>query len=356
VIDPGARLRSTLELGERRLLELLARLPLFALAAFVFLLFVLLARAAGRWRFPYVRLAKNSFAQELARQVAMFAILALGALVALELLEATALVAALLGTAGIAGIAIGFAFRDLAENYISSVLLSLRQPFAPNDHVVIDGNEGLVIRLTSRATILMTLDGNHLRLPNSKVFKATILNYTSNPTRRFAVAVGVGVDVDLGEAQRLGIEVLRAMPGVLAVPPPSARIEALGDSNVTVRFFGWVDQREHDFSQIASLAIRRVKLTLDEAGIDMPEPIYRVKLETIERPVAGLLDDARETGAVGASPAAAEGKRTRSHDELARAETAAEPDEERAHLTERIAEERAATSEQDLLDPKGPVE
>src|SRR3546814_6600583 len=66
----------------------------------------------------------------------------------------------------------------------SDLMLSLRQPFRANDHVVIEGHEGRVVRLTSRATILMTLEGNHLRIPNSTVFKAVILNYTRNPERR----------------------------------------------------------------------------------------------------------------------------------------------------------------------------
>ncbi len=94
------------------------------------------------------------------------------ALVALEILDATAIVGALLGTAGVLGVALGFAFKDILENYLAGILMSLRQPFSPRDHVVIDGNEGLVIALNSRATILMTLDGNHLRLPNALVFRS----------------------------------------------------------------------------------------------------------------------------------------------------------------------------------------
>ncbi|HVS62729.1 MAG TPA: mechanosensitive ion channel family protein [Thermoanaerobaculia bacterium] len=348
-VDPGARLRATLEQSERRILELVAYLPLFGLSVLVFVLFVLLARAISRWRAPFARFVRNPFAQELARQVVVLVIVALGALVALELLEATSLVAALLGTAGIAGIAIGFAFRDLAENYISSVLLSLRQPFAPNDHVVIDGNEGLVIRLTSRATILMTLDGNHLRLPNSQVFKATILNYSRNPTRRFAIVVGVSVDADLAEAQRLGIAALEEMQGVMADPPPSARVEALGDSNVPIRYFGWVDQRQHDFLQVHSMAIRRLKLALDAGGVEMPEPIYRVKLDGREAP-APTVKPSAPVPAV-RSPGAGERVAAPPSPEIAPA-----PRAERAHLAETINAEREATREKDLLDPAAPVE
>ena len=105
----------------------------------------------------------------------------LGILLALNLLGATALVGAVLGSAGVVGLVLGFAFKDIAENYVSGVLLSLRRPFAPGDHLLIDKYEGKVVALTSRATLLMTMDGNHLSLPNSLVFKSVVLNFSVNP-------------------------------------------------------------------------------------------------------------------------------------------------------------------------------
>ena len=156
--------------------------------------------------------------------------------------------------------------------------MSLRQPFSPRDHVVIDGNEGVVVSMTSRATILMTLDGNHLRLPNALVFRSVTLNYTRNPSRRFEFDVGIGVGEDLVTAQLIGTAELSHLPGVMQTPPPRAYIAALGDSNVQVRFLGWVDQRSHDFLMVRSEAIRTVKLALEAADMDMPEPIYRVQL------------------------------------------------------------------------------
>lgn len=206
----------------------------------------------------------------------------IGLLIALELLDATALVGAVLGTAGVMGIAVGFAFRDLIENYIASILLSVRQPFEPGDHVVIDNHEGKVIRLTSRATILMTLDGNHLRIPNAQVFKGVILNYSRNPHRRFKFKLGIGVAEDLVAARTLGVETLLDTPGVTADPTPEAIIEEVGDSSVAMAFFGWVDQRKANFSKVRGEAIRRVKTALEEAGLDLPEPIYRLQVRQME--------------------------------------------------------------------------
>lgn len=257
--------------------RLLTMLPLLAVAVLV----VWLAWVVGGWlsRRGFLNKAgqRHPFLQDLLRTTVRWAVTAVGLVLALEVLGATKLVGAVLGTAGVLGVALGFAFKDILENYLAGILLSLRQPFLPRDHVVIDGNEGIVIALTSRATILMTLEGNHLRVPNAKVFSNVILNYTKNPLRRLEFDVGIGVQEDLLEARQTGIQALGKVPGVVNTPPPRARVIALGDWAVQLRYLAWVDQRTHEFLLVQSEAIRYVKEALDAAGIDMPFPTYQVR-------------------------------------------------------------------------------
>ncbi|MEZ5332771.1 MAG: mechanosensitive ion channel [Thermoanaerobaculia bacterium] len=332
----GERLAPALQALRTRLLSWLRALPLVGVALALVVAFGLVSRWLGAREAWFRRGIRNPFLADLVRQLSATGLFVLGVLLALQLLEATALVGALLGAAGLLGVAVGFAFRDLAENYITSLLLSIRQPFAPNDHVVIDGEEGKVIRLTSRATILMTLDGNHLRLPNAKVFKASILNYTRNPLRRFAIGVGVGVGEDLVEAQRLGVRVLAATDGVLRDPEPWSEVAELGDSNVALRFYGWVDQREANFIRVRSSAVRRVKDALDEAEIDMPEPTYRVRVERASR-----------RSATGDEPG---------HPPAQEAPAPVEQIEEADAVDRQIAAERARSPADDLLDRDAPKE
>lgn len=259
-----------------------ALLPIIAVALALIILFWLLSRLLTLWEAPYRRLGINPLLRGLIRQLIRTVILLIGVLLALDILGATALVGAVLGTAGVAGIAIGFAFRDIVENYLAGALLSLRQPFAINDLIEIGEVEGKVIRLTSRELVLMTLDGNHVRIPNATVFTSVITNYTRNPRRLFKFAVGVDVEEDLVYVQRLGTEALRAMNGVMRDPEPFARVEELGDYNVIIGFFGWVDQRQADFFKVRSQALRIVKAALDEANVLMPEPITNVRLERVE--------------------------------------------------------------------------
>lgn len=319
--------------------RLLAALPLLALS----LLVVLAAWFLGRWlsrRALVSRVARrNPFLQDLASTTVRWIVLALGVLVALEIMDATAMVGALLGTAGVLGVALGFAFKDILENYLAGVLLSIRQPFAPRDHVVIEGNEGVVVALTSRATILMTLDGNHLRLPNALVFRGVTLNYTRNPSRRFEFDVGIGVEEDLVEAQSLGEQTLASVDGLLEDPPPRAQIIGLGDSSVQVRYYGWVDQRSHDFGLVKGEAIRRVKLALEQAGLDMPEPTYRLHLYNADAAAAPPVAAAKKT----ASRQARTGQRA--------ADTRA-----RADIERQIEREQSVAGGENLLDPGAPRE
>lgn len=337
------RVRPTLQDGWARLQSFVSLIPLFLVAVGIVVLFALLARMLANWDLFYTRLSRNRFVRDQLRQAVRTVVFVIGVLIALELLDATALVGALLGAAGVVGIALGFAFRDLVENHIASILLSLRQPFAPGDHVVIGDHEGKVIRLTSRATILMTLDGNHLRIPNADVYKGIILNYTRNPQRRFSFGVGVGVNEDLQRAQQLGVAVLQFMEGVQDEPPPVALVEELGDSNVLIRFFGWVDQAENNFIKVKSEAIRQVKKALDDAGIDMPEPIYRVQLS-----------DQRGSNAPIAAEQSDETVEVRAKQSLQ--DTPAGDLSAGDSVDTQIARERADTRDVDLLDPSAPKE
>ena len=248
-----------------------ALLVAFAIGAFGYLL-------AG-WRGFWDRLAHNAFLSELISSAIRFIFVIGGIVVALDMVGASALLGAVLGGAGVLGIALGFAMRDTVENYVASLMLSLRQPFRANDWVVIENFEGRVIRLTSRATILMTLDGNHLRIPNSTVFKAVILNFTRNPQRRFDFELGIDANDDPTAARQLGVEVMRRLDFVLDDPEPQARLVNVGDSNIVIQFLGWIDQNATDYYKARSQAIPAVKAALEDAGFALPEPIYRLRFD-----------------------------------------------------------------------------
>ncbi len=260
--------------------DFLGYLPLLGIAALVFTVFWLLSRWVMTWHFIFATLATNTFLQELLRQLVRVTIILVGVALTLEILGITAPVSTALGAAGLVGIAISFALRDTVENYITSVLLTVRQPFAPNDYIVVEGYEGHVVRLTSRATILLTLEGNHVRIPNATVFKGIITNYTRHPKRRFEFIVGIDTEENIASTQKLIVNTLQKVTGLVEEPPPLCLVEQLGDFNVLLKVMGWVDQHYADYFKVRSEAIRLVKQALDKAGVTMPEPIYNLRLNS----------------------------------------------------------------------------
>ncbi|OBX19772.1 MscS mechanosensitive ion channel [Erythrobacter sp. QSSC1-22B] len=330
--------------GLARMLPLLA--IAFTVALVIILLGYLLAGLTGLWR----RIAPNPFLAELIASAIRFVAVVVGVVIALDMIGAGALMGAVLGGAGLVGVALGFAMRETIENYVASLMLSLRQPFRANELVQIGDLQGRVIRLTSRATVLMTLDGNHLRIPNSQVFKAVIINFTRNPQRRFEFDLGVDADDDAGAARMLGRDTLATLPFVLKDPPPEARIVEVGDSNVVIRFLGWVDQNESDWFKAQSLMILAVKQALEAGGFAMPEPIYRLRLDprSATVPFENINDTRRDRDAPRAAPPTdAPANPAPPHEDL-------RPTDEVAQMVD--AERAAGAGEQDLLDSSRPVE
>lgn len=287
-----------LEQVELKLVKLVANAPLLVLAIAIVLLSMWLGGFISRRMRVLTRISRsNPYMDGLLRGMVKFLIVLAGVLVALDLLGATSLVGAVLGSAGVVGLVIGFAFKDIAENYVAGVLLSLRQPFAPGDHVRIDSHEGKVVALTSRATVLMTLDGNHLQLPNSLVFKSVLLNFSRNPRRRFDFETNIDAHASWHRAMDTGVTAMCGVDGVLAQPAPSALIRSLSNDGATLQFSGWVDQTRNDLGRTRSESMRRVRKALREAGIAPPEATSRVVLVRSETD-AGLMHEieaARDT-------------------------------------------------------------
>ncbi len=327
----GRRVRPLFDHLRQRGTEFLAFAPLLLVGLVIIAGFWLLARLFAKLA-QRRKLGANVFVREVVGQIVRASIIVLGIVIALELMGATTLIGAVLGTAGVVGLAVGFAFRDMAENYIASLLLSIRQPFEPNDLVELEGHVGRVVRLTSRATILLTLDGNHVRIPNSTVFKGTIVNYTRNPERRFSFELGVAVEADLAKVQELAVATITATPGVLAEPASTCFVEGFGDSAMIISVGGWIDQREASWFKVGSEARRRIKVAFDLAGIDVPEPIFRVRTHDLDREPA---------------------RRTASKERLEEPAADVSPDE---HIVKQVVDERKVAGESDLLSEGAPIE
>ncbi|MBI1296715.1 mechanosensitive ion channel [bacterium] len=195
----------------------------------------------------------------------------LGIYLVLQVAGLTRLAITVLGGTGIVGIVVGFAFRDIAENFLASLLLSIRQPFRRDDLIEVADHVGIVQQMNTRSTVLMTLDGNHVQIPNATIFKNTITNYTANPNRRSDFAIGIGYDDSILQAQEVIAQVLSEHPTVLQTPEPLVLVDQLAAATVNLRVYFWYDATQYAPIKIKSSLLRLIKRVLQDAGISMPD-------------------------------------------------------------------------------------
>lgn len=237
---------------------------------------ILLAFIAARLTRVFLQFAlRNRFGSQLLRNITawiggVFVFLG-GLYVVLYVSGLTGIALTVLGGTGLIGLVLGIGFRDITENFLASIFLSVQTPFRNNDIVEVNGTMGIVQRMTIRSTVLMTFQGNHVQIPNSVIYKSTITNYTSNPNRRDDFTIGIGYDVDVAKAQEAAIDVLNSHPAVLADPEPMVLAVSLDSSSVTLRVYYWVNVREHSWEKVRSSVLRLVKQRFETEGITMPD-------------------------------------------------------------------------------------
>ena len=277
-------------------------LPNLVIAVLIVVVAALLARLARRLVGGVVhrvgeRIEATRRVADLLGTLAYVAVLATGTFIALGVLSLDGVVTSLLAGAGIVGLALGFAFQDIASNFIAGVFLAVRAPFAPGQLVETNDFLGIVRAVNLRSTELDTLQGQRVILPNSAVFQNPLTNYATNRYRRVDVACGVGYGDDLDRAERVAKAAVEGLP----LRDPARAVELFytefGDSsiNFTLRF--WIGETgQAAFLAAQSAAIKAVKAAFDREGVTIPFPIRTLDFD----PNGGLaLADALPAGALG---------------------------------------------------------
>jgi small conductance mechanosensitive channel len=246
--------------------------PLLVVSLIVLLLTWFLSRgvAALARRWLRHRITSPLLLQLVARALSIPVIL-IGLYIVLQVAGLTRLALTVLGGTGLIGIVLGLAFREIAENSLASILLSIRNPFRAGDVIEVSGHLGVVQNLNMRTTVLLTLDGNHVQIPNALVFKNIITNFTTNPNQRAEFTIGIGYDDSVLEAQSVIIRALNAHPAVLGDPEPVALVDTLGAATVTIVVQYWIDANAYSILKVRSALMRQVKRALQNAGISMPD-------------------------------------------------------------------------------------
>lgn len=215
------------------------------------------------------RLRTPSFGAVFSRIIA-FVVSLVSILFALVVVFPSVNVATMLGGFGIIGIAAGFAFQDILSNLLSGILLIFRQPFVTGDQITVSDVSGTVEGITIRETRIRGYDGRLYVVPNIDVYTGLIEVQTDRPAVRTSLLVGVGYDTDLAEAQRIALEVLHGLDGVLDEPAPEAYWTELGSSSVNLDLRYWTDPHQAEIRRVQSDVVAGIYDAYNAADIDMP--------------------------------------------------------------------------------------
>jgi small-conductance mechanosensitive channel len=247
-------------------------LPNFGFALLVMALFIGGAWAARASTMRVFRYRGRSDLGALLGAFAKWSILAFGLLIVSTIIFPSIRPADALATLGIGSIAIGFAFKDILQNWIAGLLILWRQPFRRGDQIIINNYEGTVEHIEARATILKTYDGRRVLIPNSDAYTRSMIINTAYPTRRSEYDVGIGFGDDIEKARRVILDALRDMEGVEHEPPPEAIPWELDSSSVNLKVRWWTRSQRSSVVAARGRVIAAIKRALNEASIDIPFP------------------------------------------------------------------------------------
>jgi small-conductance mechanosensitive channel len=250
-------------------------LPNLALALLVLIVFYVIGKMLRKFvRTLLEKATTNKTVIDLAETVMSVIIIGIGLFFALSILNLDGTVTSLLAGAGIIGLALGFAFQDIAANFISGLLLSIRHPFGIGDIIQSNDYYGTVQKLNLRNTIIKTPQGQIVYIPNKVVYENPFTNFTKNQERRIDLECGISYGDDLEKVKKVATEAIESIEKRMKNREVEFYFKEFGGSsiNFVVRF--WVDFRTNpDFWSPQSDAIMALKKAFDENDIMIPFPI-----------------------------------------------------------------------------------
>jgi small conductance mechanosensitive channel len=169
-----------------------------------------------------------------------------------------------------AGLAVGLALQGSLANFAGGVLIMIFKPFKIGDLIESDGQIGVVKEIEIFTTKLTGLTSREIILPNGALSNGTIINYTSDGTRRVDLTIGVSYDADIKQTKDVLMSVLTSNPKVLKDPAPAVTVSELADSSVNFAVRPW--SKTEEYWDVYFETMENVKLALDKAGIEIPYP------------------------------------------------------------------------------------
>jgi len=258
--------------------DFIERLPYLAIAAVVFIFFLFVGKGVRAMvRIVMLRNRRHYNLGLVMGRLSYGLIIFIGLLIALVIAIPGFTPGELVSILGLSSVAIGFAFRDILQNFLAGILLLLAEPFRIGDQIILNNFEGTVEDIQTRATFIRTYDGRRVVIPNSNLFTNSVTVNTAYEKRRLEYDISIGYGDDIAHAKRILLNAVREIPEVLADPEPDALVVRLADSSVNIRLHWWVKPpRRFESLNAQDIVLEKVVSALLSEGFDLPFPTQQI--------------------------------------------------------------------------------
>jgi small-conductance mechanosensitive channel len=247
--------------AERILLQLYQAIPRLIIATVVVvalyyfgkLIRVVAMAGKDRWR------GRENLELAISRIFQSF-VIAISLLIGATVVFPTVTAGGLIQLLGISGIAVGFAFKDIFQNFLAGILLLVTEPFSIGDEISVAGFEGTVEDVQTRATIIRTYDHRRVVVPNATLFTQSVVVNTAFPVRRsdYDLTVPSSLDIDALK-KRITARLEAGVDGVASAPPPQVLVLKTDATNTTLRVSWWAAPRQQDSLAVQDRVMEAVR-------------------------------------------------------------------------------------------------
>ncbi len=212
--------------------------------------------------------------------IAKWGVVIAGLLLSFQALGLSGIAGGLLASAGVSAVVIGFALKDIAENFLAGLILAFNRPFDVNDTVQVNTITGRVISLNLRTTHIQTFDSKDVYVPNGTILTSAVTNFTRNGLIRLDFVVGIDYNDDIEQAIALIEKTALTIEGVLQRDPPYATVDELATSTVNLRVFFWTETDDYKKGVVLlkGKLMQETKKALLANGFGLPASIQELKL------------------------------------------------------------------------------
>ena len=272
--------------------------PNIVLGIILFIAMIYVGRWAGRLvKKQMSKRGRDNFGEILGGFL-KYTIVIVGLMLALTVISPNLKPADLIAGLGVSSVAIGFAFKDILQNWLAGILILLRQPFKIGDQIVVNGYEGTVDRIETRATVITTYDGQDVVIPNGDIYTNAVQVKTAHELIRSQYDLGLGYDQDRDKAMKILRETIKGIEGVNQEKPIDILAWDQSDSWLTIRMRWWTKSERANVVKVFSKVILETQNAMDKANIDLPFPTHveiSKKLDELDKETENTHVDQKKT-------------------------------------------------------------